>query len=127
MINVFISAFIMIVSFNFFYVTYQMCGVNRVVISTPIQLFEKNILLISNAEEPNLYFQKQDLIDSANEYYKAIEKYTPDYEVNIRFYNAGGYSICTSPQCKAVVIYVDAYLTFNLTMHKELFYEIKRN
>ena len=127
MINILISFFVMVISCNFFYVSYQVCGVNMIVLSMPKALFENAIDLVSTQDEPHLYFQKITLISTSSTYFRQLKKYTNNYRIDFKFYNDEDDSICTSDYCYAVNIIVDASLTFNYTIHRELYYKIQRN
>ena len=62
MIAIFISFFIVVLSFNFFVISYQINGINRLVLSAPISLFETAINLFEIDEDIGPVFDKTILV-----------------------------------------------------------------
>lgn len=123
MSNILLSLMILIMSFNLFTISYQVNGINRVVIHTPIAYFEVSIPL-ANSDE--LYFDKVKLEERLMNYYsKSIEKYTHKYNVNFYYYNLEDESVCLGDKCRGVEITVDAGLMFYYSYTRTMFYQIE--
>ena len=64
MVTMIISFFVVVLSFNFFMMSYQINGVNRLVMSVPISLYETAINLFDVDEEYGPTFDKEILEDN---------------------------------------------------------------
>lgn len=123
MSNVFLSLMTLIMSFNLFAISYQINGINRVVVHTPTSIFEINIPLVNN---DYLYFNKTKLEnDLLNYYSKNIERYTNLYDVSFYYYDLEDGSICLGEICRGIEVTVNAKLTFNYSYSRTMFYEIE--
>lgn len=128
MVTIFISLFVLVLSFNFFAISYQINGVNRLFIGMPMSIIETAIDLYEIDETNGPYFIKSILEDNVNHYFSFhMVRYTDDYDLEIYYYNPTHYSMCTSDKCHAVEITMDAYLTIDYHYHKTMRYEIWRN
>ena len=126
MISVFIALFIVVISFNFFMLSYQINGVNRLVISTPIALFETAINLFDINEEEGPYFIKDILEDNLTSYFNySIRKYTEEFIIDFYYYDPTTGAMNLNEEIKAVELIVKANLTLNYRYQKTMFYEIR--
>lgn len=129
MVCIFISLFVVVISFNFFAISYQINGINRLFLTTPISLVESSITLLSNDEEPNLYFDQEKLINKLDNYYnKRLEKYKiTNYTIDYYFYDPLIDSYCFTDKCNSIVISFQGHLTFNYKLERQFYYSIKKN
>ena len=129
MICIFIALLVMVIGVNFFYVSYQVCGINRLFINPPIALIESSINLVSNTDEPNLYFNKELLRSNLTNYYEdKLEKlHVMSYFLNFTFVNPEEGSYCTSNECMGFKLKLTSELTFNYKYEREVYYKIQKN
>lgn len=128
MIAIFISFFIVVISFNFFVISYQINGINRLVLSAPMSLFETAINLFEIDEDVGPIFDKDILVDNLTSYFDYhMPRYTDDYSLSFYYYNPIDHSIELSDNAKAVDVLIDANLALNYHYHKTMYYEIWSN
>lgn len=128
MIAIFISFFVVVLSFNFFVISYQINGINRLVLSAPMSLFETAINLFEIDEEIGPVFDKEILVDNITSYFDYhMPRYTGDYSLSFYYYNPIDHSIELSENAKAVDVLVDANLALNYHYSKTMYYEIWSN
>lgn len=124
MIIVFIAALVGIFSLQYFYLNLTIQGLNRAVVSTPIELFYQDI----DSTGVIAKWTTEDIENHLNEYYdKALRKYTNNYEVDYYFYDQYDGSMCVEKYCTAVEISVDAKLTLTYKYHRVMYYELYRS
>lgn len=115
----------LIISFSSFALAYQINGVNRIVISTPIALFESSIFHDLEIEEPDVYISKELVKEKIQNYYsKELEKITNKYSIEFYFYNKLDNSMCVRDECEAVEILFSATLIFDYKYSRTLNYEV---
>ena len=128
MINMIISFLVVVISFNFFMMSYQVNGLNRLVMNAPISLFETAIELMNIDEESGPIFNKETLEGNLTSYFDfSLPKYTEDYEVSFYYYNPSDHSVCIDENAKAVEVSVSASFIFAYQYQKTMFYEIRSN
>lgn len=128
MINMIISFLVVVLSFNFFMMSYQVNGLNRLVMNAPISLFETAIELMNIDEESGPIFNKETLEGNLTSYFDfSLPKYTEDYEVSFYYYNPSDHSVCIDENAKAVEVSVSASFIFAYQYQKTMFYEIRSN
>lgn len=128
MIVAFLSLLAVILSFQLFTVTTNLTAINRIVITTPVALFETSIPLISNEEFAPLFFDKRTLEDNLSVYYSnSLDKYTKEVVLNFYYYHQEDGSYCIDEKCNAVEVDISAIINFNFQYHRVMFYEIKEN
>lgn len=128
MIAIFISFLLVVLSFNFFVVSYQINGINRLVLSAPLSLFETAINLFEIDEDIGPVFDKTILVDNLTSYFDyQMPRYTEDYSLSFYYYNPIDHSIELSENAKAVDVVVDANLALNYHYQKTMYYEIWSN
>ena len=128
MIAIFISFLLVVLSFNFFVVSYQINGINRLVLSAPLSLFETAINLFEIDEDIGPVFDKTILVDNLTLYFDyQMPRYTEDYSLSFYYYNPIDHSIELSENAKAVDVIVDANLALNYHYQKTMYYEIWSN
>ena len=128
MVAMFISFFVVFLSFNFFMVSYQINGVNRLFVSTPIALFETAIVLIDVDENEGPYFDKYILEDNLTSYFDFhLPRYTSDYSVSFYYYNVEDHSLDIDLEARAVEVTLSANLVLSKHYQKTMFYEIRSN
>lgn len=128
MIAIFISFLLVVLSFNFFVVSYQINGINRLVLSVPLSLFETAINLFEIDEDIGPVFDKTILVDNLTSYFDyQMPRYTEDYSLSFYYYNPIDHSIELSENAKAVDVIIDANLALNYHYQKTMYYEIWSN
>ena len=128
MIAIFISFFIVVLSFNFFVISYQINGINRLVVSAPLSLYETAIDLFEIDEEIGPVFDKGILVDNITSYFDFhMPRYTNDYSLLFYYYNPTDHSIELSDNAKAVEVEINASLTLDYHYEKTMYYEIWSN
>ena len=128
MINMMISFMVVILSFNFFMMSYQVNGVNRLVMNAPIALFETSLELLDIAEDKGPIFNKDILEENLTSYFDySLPHYTDDYEVSFYYYNPSDHSVCLDEKCRAVEVKVSAAFIFMYRYEKTMFYEVRSN
>ena len=128
MIAIFISFFVVVLSFNFFVISYQINGINRLVISAPLSLYETAINLFEIDEDIGPVFDKEILVDNITSYFDYhMPRYTNDYLLHFYYYIPIDHSIELSENAKAVEVKVDANIALNYHYEKTMYYEIWSN
>ena len=128
MINMIISFLVVVLSFNFFMMSYQVNGLNRLVMNAPISLFETAIELMDINEDNGPVFNKETLENNLTSYFDfSLPHYTDEYEVNFYYYNPSDHSVCLNEKAKAVEVSVSASFIFAFQYQKTMFYEIRSN
>lgn len=128
MIAIFVSFLLVVLSFNFFVVSYQINGINRLVLSAPLSLFETAINLFEIDEDIGPVFDKTILVDNLTSYFDyQMPRYTEDYSLSFYYYNPIDHSIELSENAKAVDVIIDANLALNYHYQKIMYYEIWSN
>ena len=128
MIAIFISFFVVVLSFNFFVISYQINGINRLVLSAPLSLYETAINLFDIDEDIGPTFDKEILEDNITSYFEYhMPRYTNDYSLSYYYYNPADHSIELSENAKAVEVNVNATLVLSYHYEKTMYYEIWSN
>lgn len=117
----------LITSFSTYAFTYQINGVNRVVVSTPITIFESSILHDVESEEPKLRFSRSLVKEKLEHYYNyELKKFSNKFNFDIYFYNKNDESMCVEEECDAVEIAFNAYLIFNYKFNRTIKYAVAK-
>ena len=128
MITAILSFFVVFFSFNFFMLSYQANGINRLVMSMPLSLFETAIEMLDINEEEGPYFNKEELEDNLTSYFDFhLPRYTDDYSLNLYYYNIIDHSIDMDDECQAVEVKVETDLILFKHYAKTMYYEIRSN
>ena len=128
MITIFISFLIVVLSFNFFVISYQINGINRLVLSMPLSLYETAIELFDIDEDIGPIFDKTILEDNITSYFDYhMPRYTRNYSIEFYYYDPIDHSIELSENAKAVEVIVDAELVLSYYYEKTMYYEIWSN
>ena len=128
MVSAIISFVIVFFSFNFFMLSYQANGINRLVMSMPLSLFETAIEMLDINEEEGPYFNKEELENNLTSFFDYhIPRYTDNYSVNYYYYNIADHSIDMDDECQAVEVKVEADLILFKRYTKTMYYEIRSN
>ena len=128
MVTIIISFFVVVLSFNFFMMSYQINGINRLVMSAPLSLYETAINLFDIDEDNGPTFDKEVLEDNITSYFAFhMPRYTNDYELAFYYYIPLDHSLDMSDEVKAVEVTVDASLILFYHYQKTMYYEIRRN
>ena len=128
MITIFISLFIVVLSFNFFMMSYQMNGINRLVTNAPLSLFETAIDVYEINEETGPYFIKDDLEDNITYYFEYhMPRYVDSFKLYFYYYHVEDHSIDMSNKPQAIDVTVSAVVVLNKKYQKTMFYEIRSN
>lgn len=118
----------LITSFSVYGLTYQINGINRIVVSTPISIFESSILHNVEDEEPEILFTQKLVREKLEKYYTfELSKFTQNFHYEIYFYNQENESMCVMNECGAVEVSFHATLLFNYKYERTLNYEVFDN
>lgn len=124
MILVFFSALLAMFSIQFFTLNFEIQGLNRTVINTPIELMFATI----RVGDDQVSFDKVILERTLNSYYEnQLPRYCKSYQVDYYYYNPIDESMCLSDKCNAVEISINCKLTMNYDYSRIMYYEIKDN
>lgn len=128
MVCVIISFFVVVLSFNFFMMSYQINGINRIVMSAPISLYETAINMFDIDEEEGPSFDKEILEDNITSYFDFhMSRYTSDYDLDFYYYIPLDHSMDMSDEPKAVEVTLEAITVLFYHYQKTMYYEIRRN
>ena len=128
MVCMIISFFVVVLSFNFFMMSYQINGISRIVMSAPISLYETAINMFDIDEEVGPSFDKQILEDNITSYFDFhMARYTSDYDLDFYYYLPIDHSIDMSDDPKAVEVTLEAITVLFYHYQKTMYYEIRRN
>lgn len=128
MISIFICLIIIVISFNFFMVSYQINGINRLVLAMPLSLFETAINLYEIDNEKGPAFNKNTLYYNLTSYFDYhIYNYTDEYSLVCYYYKMSDHSLDLSTEPQAVEITLYAKLVLNNQYKKSMSYEIRSN
>lgn len=126
MMIAFLVVVMALLSFQFFTVTTKINVLNRVVVNTPISLFEASIPLVSDEEEISLYFDKPLLEANLSDYYQHnLHRYVKRYTLSYYYYNQEDQSYCVDDLCNAVEVSITANVVFSFSYSRIMFYEIR--
>lgn len=128
MVCVIISFFVVVLSFNFFMMSYQINGINRIVMSAPISLYETAINMFDIDEEEGPSFDKEILEDNITSYFDFhMSRYTSDYDLDFYYYIPLDHSMDMSDEPKAVEVTLEAITVLFYHYQKTMYYEIRKN
>ena len=128
MVTVIISFLVVVLSFNFFMMSYQINGINRLVMSAPMSLYETAINVFEIDEETGPYFDKQILEENITYYFTFhMPRYTEDYQLDFYYYNLIDHSLDMNDEVKAVEVTINANIILYYHYQKTMYYEIWRN
>ena len=113
--------------FSSFTLSYQLSTINRVVIYTPIEIFEKSISLINLDENHTLSFDKNLLRANLKNYYdENLHDVFKNYILDLYYYNQNNGSICTGSKCDAVEVTVRGTYMYSFSYSRSIKYEIHK-
>ena len=125
--NIIFSTSMLIMTVQFFFISYRLTGINRVMLNIPISIFESSIPLVQERDEPIIYFDKEKLNTELTSYFeKSIKKYTDEYELDYYYYSQDDHSICTSEYCTAIEITIEAKITLTMNYQKTVHFYIQK-
>ena len=128
MVVIFIALFIIVCCFNFFMMSYQMNGINRLFFSVPIALIESSINQYDIDENSGPYFVKEILENKLTSYFtNSLKNYVDDFTLDFYYYNPSDHSFCTSDTCNVFEVTLKTDLILSYHYEKTLFYEIRSN
>lgn len=128
MVVIFLALFIIVCCFNFFMMSYQMNGINRLFFSVPIALIESSINQYDIDDNIGPYFVKETLENKLTSYFaKSLKNYVDDFTLDFYYYNPSDHSFCTSDTCNAFEATLKTDLILSYHYEKTLFYEIRSN
>ena len=128
MVTVIISFLVVVLSFNFFMMSYQINGINRLVKSAPMSLYETAINVFEIDEEKGPYFDKEILEENITYYFTFhMPRYTEDYQLDFYYYNPIDHSLDMNDEVKAVEVTINANIILYYHYQKTMYYEIWRN
>ena len=128
MVAALISFVVVFLSFNFFMVSYQVNGINRLVVGAPLSLFETAVVLFEIDEEEGPYFDKEALEDNLTSFFDYhLPRYTNQYELSFYYYNIEDHSLNMSEEPRAVEVTISTELVLAKHYQKTMYYEIRSN
>ena len=128
MVAIIISLLVVVISFNFFMMSYQINGINRLVMSAPMSLYETAINVFEIDEEKGPYFDKEILEENITYYFTFhMPRYTEDYQLDFYYYNPIDHSLDMNDEVKAVEVTINANIILYYHYQKTMYYEIWRN
>ena len=128
MVAIFVSFLVVTLSFSFFMISYQINGVNRLVLSAPLSLFETAIILYDIDEDIGPVFDREILVDNITSYFDYhMDRYTSDYSLSFYYFHPEDHSLDMSESNKAVEILVSADFYLSFHYEKTMYYEIWSN
>ena len=128
MVTVIISFLVVVLSFNFFMMSYQINGINRLVMSAPMSLYETAINVFEIDEEKGPYFDKEILEENITYYFTFhMPRYTENYQLDFYYYNPIDHSLDMNDEVKAVEVTINANIILYYHYQKTMYYEIWRN
>lgn len=128
MIAMIISFFVVFISFNFFMISYEINGVNRIVMSAPLSLYETAINMYNIDETNGPYFDKEVLEDNITSYFDFhLPRYVNDYDLSFYYYNPSDHSLDMDDECRAVEVTITTELVLSTPYQRTMFYEIRRS
>ena len=128
MVTIIISFLVVVLSFNFFMMSYQINGINRLVMSAPMSLYETAINVFEIDEEKGPYFDKEILEENITYYFTFhMPRYTDDYQLDFYYYNPIDHSLDMNDEVKAVEVTINANIILYYHHQKTMYYEIWRN
>ena len=128
MVGMIISFFVAFLSFNFFMNSYQINGMNRLVLGMPVSLYETAINMIDIDEEKGPFFNKNELEDNLTSFYAFhMPRYTDDYRLSFYYYNPNNHSLYLGDEPRAVEVTIRASLVLFNNYRRTMFYEIRSN
>ena len=126
MVTMFVSLFVIVLSFNFFMLSFQVNGVNRLVLGAPVALYETAIYMFEIDEDKGPTFDKEILEDNLTSYFDySMPSFTNDYALTFYYYNQDDYSICLDDEPTAVEVKIEATLVLNYHYERTMYYEIR--
>ena len=118
-----LAILVIILSFGLFTLSYQVIGMNRLIIYTPITEIERFVLVEGDNK---LHFYDQQVRVNLDLYYQEkIHEYTNKYEVKYYFYHKEDHSYCAYNFCDSVEIEVDATLYMSYQYHRKIYFEVR--
>ena len=128
MVGMIISFFVAFLSFNFFMNSYQINGINRLVLGMPVSLYETAINMIDIDEEKGPFFNKNELENNLTSFYNFhMPRYTDDYRLSFYYYNPTNHSLYLGSEPQAVEVTIRATLILFNNYRRTMFYEIRSN
>lgn len=126
MVAMVIAFFVIVLSFNFFAISYQISGINRLILGAPLSLFETAIIMYDIDEKYGPYFDKEQLVENITYYFAYhMPRYTKDYELSYYYYNIEDHSLDMSDEVKAVEVSITANIVLSYQYQKTMYYEIR--
>lgn len=128
MIAVIIAFVIVVLSFNFFMMSYQINGIDRLVMGMPVALYETAINLFDINENIGPVFDRETLEENITYYFnRSMDRYSDDYSLSFYYYNPEDHSMCLDENYRAVEVTLNAKIILYNTYEKTMFYEIRSN
>lgn len=127
MIFMFIALYVLLTSVSCFALSYQVNGINRLVVNFPISILENTVDMV--VDSPGVIYFDIDKADAlVSDYFEAnLIHYTNDFSYDTYYYNIDDHSYCSSDRCQAVEISIEATLLYNFEYRRTMYYEIVEN
>lgn len=126
MIAMLIAFFVVFLSFNFFTISYELNGINRIVLSMPLSVFETAINMYDINEDDGPYFDKFYLEDNVSSYFDFhLARYVEEYSLYFYYYNPTDHSLDMDDEARAVEVTITTTLVLSTPYSKTMYYEIR--
>lgn len=124
MIIMFLSAILTLFCGQLFFLNYSIQGLNRAIISTPIEMMTIGV----RYGEDGVFLNKTAFENAVKDYYDSqLYRYAKSYDLSFYYYNASDGSMCLTNDCSAVEITVDCKLMSTYDYHRVMYYELGRS
>ena len=123
MIIILISAFLTCICYQIYIINFQIQGINRAVVNTPIELMFSSVDISGSP-----YFIKSQVESTLDTYYsKALTRYCKSFEAEYYYYNPTDQSMCISNECFAFEVTVECKLNASYILTRIMYYQIRDN
>lgn len=112
--------------FSSFTVSFRLQTINRVVIYTPVEIFENSISLLDVEDDDDMYFNKVQLYNGLKTYYDSnLKKVFKNYKMLIYYFAGENKALCVSERCKGVSVTITGKYLFDFNYLRTIQYQIK--
>ena len=107
-------------------ISYEINGVNRIVLSAPLSLYETAINMYDINETKGPFFDKEILEDNITSYFDFhLYRYVDEYQLDFYYYLPKNHALDMTNEPRAVEITISAELVLSTSYQKTMFYEIR--
>ena len=122
MILLFLSAILVVFCGMLFSLSFSIQGLNRAIISTPIELMYRTVMYKG---EDLVFNQREFEQDMLSYYNKSLARYVDTYDIDFYYYNIEDGSMCLTKTCNAVEISIECKLMMEYDYKRVMYYELR--